>query len=94
MQNMARWEFIYNQINGFNEPDVCQWVRDESAIEGALGPLIERIYQLRARLGERLGVDPWADQDLERLVDSCEALSRACGEQMYRYGYQDGRNAE
>lgn len=43
MRNTERWEFIYNQINGLNEPDVCEWVRDESSAEGALGPLVEQV---------------------------------------------------
>ena len=29
MNGEERWEFIYNQINGLNEPDVCGWVKDE-----------------------------------------------------------------
>lgn len=32
-----RWEFIYNSINGLNEPDVCEWVQDETTAERALG---------------------------------------------------------
>ena len=43
MRNGIRWEFIYDKINGISESDVCEWVRDESSMEGALGPLIEQI---------------------------------------------------
>lgn len=92
MQDGTRWEFIYNQINGLNEPDVCEWVKDESTPEGVLGPLIQQIYEARSRLGERLGADPAADEDLERLASGFEALSRACGKMMYHYGYQAGVN--
>ena len=28
MPEGIRWEFIYNSINGLNQPDVCQWVRE------------------------------------------------------------------
>ncbi len=45
MQDEARWEMIYNKINGFIEPDVCPWVRDESSMEGALGPLARQVYE-------------------------------------------------
>ena len=90
MQCRERWEFIYNQINGLNEPDVCEWVKDESSMEGALGPLAEQIYQARNRLCERLGADPDADPDVMCLVGGLEDFSRACGRLMYRYGCQDG----
>lgn len=94
MQDSARWEFIYNQINGLNEPDVCGWVRDESSAEGAVGPLVEQIYGARGRLCERTGVDPDADPDLELLIRGLEGLSRTCGKLMYQYGYQDGISAK
>jgi len=94
MRDMARWEFIYNQINGFNEDDVCGWVRDESSLDGALGPLAEQAYGARDRLCERLGLDPDADPDLGLLVAGFEGLSRACGKLMYYYGFQDGENAK
>ena len=32
MDTNKRWEMIYNKINGFIEPDVCPWVRDESSM--------------------------------------------------------------
>lgn len=94
MQDEARWELIYNQINGFTEPDVCPWVRDESSMEGALGPLVKQAYEARSRLCERMGLNPDNDPDFELLVCGFEAFSRACGELMYRYGYQDGLKAE
>lgn len=93
MKDNARWEFIYNQINGLNEADVCEWVRDESSMGGALGPLTEQIYQARDRLCERTGLDPDRDPDIALLISGYEALSRACGRLMYRYGYQDGAYA-
>ena len=89
-----RWEIIYDQINGLNKYDVCEGVRDESELDGALGPLIDSIYHARDRIGERLGVDPDADPDFELLVIGVENLSRACGKLMYQYGYQDGTNAK
>lgn len=94
MSGEERWEIIYNQINGMNEPDVCEWARDESSIDGEIGPLTELIYGARDRLCERLGLDPDADPDLELLISGFESLSRACGKLMYRYGYRDGANAE
>lgn len=94
MQDGVRWEFIYNQINSLNEPDVCEWVKDESTPEGELGALIQQVYEARSRLGERLGTDPAADEDLERLASGFEALSRACGKLMYRYGCQDGAGTD
>lgn len=94
MRDGARWEFIYNQINGLNEPDVCEWVRDESSMEGAIGPLTEQIYGARSRLCERTGLDPDTDPDFELLIGGLEALSRTCGELMYHYGYEDGINGK
>lgn len=90
MRDGERWEFIYDRINGLNEPDVCQWVKDESGMEGVLGPLIEEVYEARDRLCGKMGLDPDADPDLERLLHGFEAISRACGKLMYHYGYQDG----
>lgn len=92
MQDGIRWEFIYDKINGISESDVCEWVQDESSMEGALGPLIDRIYEARNRLSERLNVDPSVDPDFEQLTSGFEAFSRACGKLMYHYGYQDGIN--
>ena len=89
MQNGDRWKFIYNQINGMNESDVCEWVRDESSIEGSLGPLIEQAYVARNRICERLGTDP-EDSDMELLIKGFEDFARACGKLMYHYGYLDG----
>lgn len=90
MQDNGRWEFIYDQINGLNEPDVCEWVTDEFSMEGALGPLVERIYEARSRLRERPGLAPDTNPDFELLIRGLEDLSRACRRLMYRYGYQDG----
>lgn len=92
--NKERWEFIYNQINGLNEPDVCEWVKDESTMDGALGPLVEQVYRTRDRLCEKTGLDPDADPDLETLLCGFEAISRACGKLMYQYGFQDGANTK
>ena len=94
MQDGARWEFIYNQINGINEPDVCGWVKDESSADGALGPLVEQVYEARNRLCERTGLDPDTDPDFEQLMKGFEDLSRACGKLMYHYGCQDGADAK
>ena len=49
MSHLERWEFIYNQINGMLQPDVCQWVKDETAEGGELAPLIEQIYEARMK---------------------------------------------
>ena len=89
MQINARWEFIYNQINGINEPDVCEWVKDESSPEGEIGPLTEQIYEARNRICDRTGLDPDSDLDLKLLFSGIEKLSRICGKLMYHYGYQD-----
>lgn len=94
MRDTERWEFIYNQINGLNESDVCEWARDESESDGVLGPLIEQVYGARDRLCERLALDPDADPDLELLLGGFERLSRACGRLMYGYGYRDGVNGK
>lgn len=88
MGDLERWEFIYDQINGMNEPDVCEWVRDESSMEGVLGPLIEQAYGARNRICERLGIDP-EDPDMELLVSGFEGFAQACGKLMYHYGYLD-----
>lgn len=92
MQIGARWEYIYDQINGLNEPDVCQWVKDESSMDGELGPLAEQIYQARNRLCERLGADPETDPDIELFINGFEDFARTCGRLMYYYGRQDGTN--
>lgn len=89
MQEGIRWEFIYNQITGINEPDVCGWVEDESSMGGALGPLMEQTYEARNRVCERLGTDPESDPDVKLLVDGFERFARACGKLMYRYGHLD-----
>lgn len=90
----VRWEIIYNQINGWNESDVCEWVRDESSLDGEIGPLTERIYQARSRICERTGLDPDTDPDFCLLFRGMEDLTRVCGKLMYCYGYQDGINGE
>lgn len=92
MQDLGRWEFIYDQINGMLQPDVCGWVQDETAEGGELAPLVEQVYEARNRLCERLGADPDTDEDFELLISGFEGLSRACGKLMYRYGYQAGVN--
>lgn len=94
MQVLGRWEFIYDQINGALEPDVCEWVKDESTKDGEVGPIIERVYDARNRLAERLGIDAGDDEDLEELVSGFEDFARVCGKLMYHYGYQDGVNAK
>ena len=94
MQIEARWEFIYDQINGMNEPDVCEWAKDETSEGGELAPLIEQIYAARNRLCEKTGLEPDTDPDVELLVSGFEDLARVCGGLMYRYGYQDGVNAK
>lgn len=90
MKGKERWEVIYNQINGAYVPGVCEGIRDETSMEGELGPLVEQAYEARNRLSERLGVEPDGDPDFERLVSGFEAISRVCGKLMYRYGYRDG----
>ena len=90
MNDGPRWEFIYDQINGLNEPDVCEWAKDETAEGGALALLVEQIYEARSRLCEKIGSDPDADPDIELLISGFEKLSRTCGKLMYHYGYQDG----
>ena len=89
MPNEGRWEYIYHQINGMNESDVCEWARDESSMEGMLGPFIEQAYGARNRICERLGTDPESDPDMELLVSGFERFARACGKLMYYYGYLD-----
>lgn len=85
-----RWEFIYNQINGLNESDICQWVKDESSMDGEIGPLVEQIYEARNRLCERTGLDPDTDPDFCLFLSGAEDLARVCGKLMYHYGYLDG----
>ena len=89
MPEGIRWAFIYDQINGMLEPDVCQWVKDESSMQGELGPLVEQIYEARKRLCERLGTDLETDEDVNQLVHGFEELSLVCGKLMYHYGYLD-----
>ena len=90
MNDEERWEFIYDQINGLNEADVCEWAKDETAEGGALALLVEQIYGARNRLCKRLGADPDTDKDFGLLVSGFEGVSRTCGKLMYHYGYQDG----
>ena len=94
MQDGARWEFIYDQINGLNAPDVCEWVKDEASEGGKLALLIEQAYEARNRLCEKTGLNPDTDPDFELLLSGLEGLSRACGKLMYHCGYQDGVNAK
>lgn len=89
MQDGIRWKSIYDQINGLNESDVCEWVRDESSIDGEIGPLTEQIYGARNRLCERLGVNPESDPDISLLMKGAEDLARVCGKLMYHYGHLD-----
>ncbi|MDE7171802.1 MAG: hypothetical protein K2O11_08025 [Oscillospiraceae bacterium] len=90
MQNAERWKFIYDQINGTNESDVCEWVKDETSEGGELAPLIGQIYEARNRLCEKTGLNPDTDSDIELLVSGFENFARACGKLMYHYGYMDG----
>ena len=90
MWEEERWENIYNQINGAYISGVCEGIRDETSAGGELAPLVEQAYAARDRLGERLGVDPAGDPDLEALVSGFEEMSRVCGKLMYHRGYQDG----
>ncbi|MBD5133317.1 MAG: hypothetical protein HDT38_02420 [Clostridiales bacterium] len=94
MKDGARWEFIYNQINGMNEPDVCEWAKDETSEGGEVAPLIEQVYEARNRLCGKMGLNPDTDPDFELLISGLEDLSRTCGKLMYHYGYQDGVNAK
>lgn len=94
MRGEERWEFIYNQINGFNEPDVCEWVKDETDKDGELAGLVEKIYQARERLCERMKLDAGADPDLEDIFNGFEDFSRICGKLMYQYGRQDAVKAQ
>jgi hypothetical protein len=94
MNGEERWEFIYNQINGLNEPDVCGWVKDETTGGGELAPLVEQVYEARSRLCGRTGLNPDTDPDVELLVSGFERFARACGKLMYQYGWQDGVNAK
>lgn len=93
MQNEMRWEMVYDQINGAFVPGVCEGVKDESAMDGKLGPLVAQIYEARDRLCQRTGISPDNDADLERLIDGAERLCRACGMLMYHYGWHDGHDA-
>ena len=90
----ARWKIIYDQINGWNESYVCEWVRDETSVDGEIGPLVEQVYQARSRICERTGLDPDTDPDFCLLLRGMEDLTRVCGKLMYCYGYQDGINGE
>lgn len=89
-----RWKIIYDQINGWNESDVCEWARDESSLDGEIGPLTERIYQAHSRICERTGLDPDTDPDLCLFLRCVEDLARVCGKLMYYYGYQDGMDGK
>ena len=92
MQEGVRWNFIYDQISNMLTPEVCQWVKNGSPMQGELGPLVEQIYEARGRLCERLGTDLETDEDVNQLVRGFEELSRVCGKLMYHYGYLDGVN--
>lgn len=89
MVGEERWKLIYDQINGMHELDICEGVKDESSMDGMLGPFIEQAYGARNRICDRLGIDP-EDPDMELLVSGFEGFARACGKLMYRYGYLNG----
>lgn len=92
MREIERWEFIYNQINGLNEPDVCEWIKDETAEDGELAGLVEKICQARDRLCERAKLNAGTDPDIEDIFSGFEDVSRICGKLMYHYGRQDAAN--
>lgn len=96
MDAEERWEYIYDRINGMNEPDPNERgrIKNEVSVGGVIGPLVEQAYDARDRLCDRFGVEPDDDPDLERLIDGFEGLSRVCGKLMYYYGYQDGVKQE
>lgn len=87
-----RWEIIYNQINGAYAPGVCEGVKDEASEGGELFSLVEKIYEAREHLCERVNLDAGTDPDLEDMFSGFEDLSRVCGKLMYHHGYQDGVN--
>ncbi len=94
LEKEERWEIIYNKINGEYVLDLCDGVKDECEQGGVLGPLIQKIYQARSRIAERLNVDPALDADFNLLVEGIEEYGRVCGKLMYHYGYQDGSGAK
>ena len=87
---MNRAELIYGKINGLIATDGAPDISDETEAGGQLEWHITQIYEARKRLCEKSGISFDGDPDLERVIDSYEALCHVCGLLMYRYGLRDG----
>ena len=94
MQEVARWEVIYNQINGAYVSGACEGVKDETAEDGVLAALIKQVYEARERLCDRAKLNSGSDPDIEDIFSGFEDFSRACGKLMYQYGRLDGQAGE
>lgn len=87
-----RRELVFNQINGFLEPDSVDGVKDESDCDRDIGKAVDRIYSAKARLCLHSGIDPDRDDDLNEMMDAFEDLCYQCGMLMYNYGWYDAQN--
>ena len=82
-------ENVYEAVCGeyADEADyVIQNVRIENELEEGkpCSEAYKRVYAANRRLCERLGVDE--DTDVEMIIDSMFAITRAVGEKMFEYG--------
>ena len=90
LEKEERWEIIFNKINGEYVLELCKEVKDECAGGGIVGKQIQKLYQARDRVADRLGVDPVIDADFHQMTEALEEYARTCGKLIYHYGYQDG----
>ena len=82
-------ENVYEAVLGVyaDEGDyVIQNVRIQNEFEEGkpCSEAYKRVYESNRRLCERLGVDE--DPDVEMIIDSMFAITRAVGEKMFEYG--------
>ena len=84
-------ENVYEAVCGeyADEADyVIQNVRIENEFEEGktCSEAYKQVYAANRRLCERLGVDE--DTDVEMIIDSMFAITRAVGEKMFEYGVE------
>lgn len=82
-------ELIYNFINGFYDENVVA-PPDNMCLEDAFADgtecnkLLEKMYQAKLRLCEKIGVNE--DVDVEIIFDSMEEIMKIISLKMYYYG--------
>ncbi len=81
-----RRDLAYRLLNGFVEVEGGAVQR--SGGNDQIEFLVEKIYQHRVRLANRVNLD-FEDHDLEEMIAAYEKLNRLCAGLMYNQGWYD-----